>query len=401
MNPKIQQARANLILEHPFFGSLALRLPVIENKSIKTFRTNGKQIEYNPTYAASLSVAEVQGVLCHEVLHVTNGHCWRRDSRDKKTWNIAADYAINPIILDAGMTLPEGALIDSNYSGQSAEGIFNAIYQEPKEEEGSEGTCGGMPGTGEGSEEDTEEDQEKDQEGEGEEEGEKESDDNGCGEIEDSPTDEKEVLESDWKVATLQAAQAALAQGKLPAGLERLIKELKTTRVDWKAALRRFVQFNLKNDYSWRTPNKRYLASGLYLPSMQSENMPALAIYWDTSGSRDTEEARTECATEVTSIVEETKPEKVYVIYGDDGVGRVDIFEQGEPVTFNPIGGGGTDFRPIFKWIEDNNIEIACLIGITDLYGSFPDREPDYPVLWAKTTEVEPPFGESIKINDN
>jgi predicted metal-dependent peptidase len=397
MNPKIQQARANLILEHPFFGSLALRLPVIENRSIKTFRTNGKQIEYNPKYAASLSVAEVQGVLCHEVLHVTNGHCWRRDNRDRKIWNVAADYAINPIILDAGMTLPEGALIDSAYSGQSAEGIFSAIYQEPKEEEGGEGTCGGMPGSGEGSEED----QEKDQEGEGEEEGEKDSEeDNGCGEIEDSPTDEKEVLESDWKVATLQAAQAALAQGKLPAGLERLIKELKTTRVDWKAALRRFVQFNLKNDYTWRMPNKRYIASGLYLPSMQSENMPPLAFYWDTSGSRDTEEARAECFGEFKAIVDECKPEKVYVIYADSIIQRVDTFEQGDEVTFNPVGGGGTDFKPVFKWIEENQIEPACLIGVTDLEGSFPDVAPDYPVLWAKTTDIEPPFGESIKINE-
>ena len=38
------------------------------------------------------------------------------------------------------------------------------------------------------------------------------------------------------------------------------------------------------------------------------------------------------------------------------------------------------------------------VVFFTDGYGSFGD-DPGLPVLWVMTTDVEPPFGETIRVN--
>ena len=404
---KIIQARCNLVLDEPFFGTLALRLQLVEDSTCKTFWTNGYCLAFNPAYAESLSLAEVTGIICHEVLHVANGHPWRRDGRDMKLWNWATDAAINPIILSARMVLPAGVVIDPSCDGLSAEQIYERARQQPPSQgqTGNEGQRGQsedkQPSGSKGEKPDQEREEEEPGQGKGDEGQEVEGDrDFGCGEVRDCEDEDAATQEAEWQVAVIQAAQAAKAQGKLPAGIERLVEEIRRPKIDWRAALRRFVQMCAKRDFTWRQPNRRYVASGLYLPALQSEQMPPMVIYWDTSGSRDYEEARAECATEIDSIIEEMKPEKTYIIYADAKIQRVDEFEPGEPVEFRPVGGGGTDFTKPFEWIEENDIMPACFIGITDLYGTFPKREPYFPVIWATTTNSDAPFGEIIKIHE-
>ena len=360
---KIIQARANLVLDECFFGTLALRLELKEDPTCKTFWTDGHYLAFNPAYVESLTLAECQGVVSHEILHVSNGHCWRRDGRDKKRWNLAADFAIDPVIVAARMRLPDGGHIDPSLDGLSAEEIYARQQPPPQGQTGNEGDR-----------------------------------DFGCGEVRDCEDEDAATQEAEWQVAVIQAAQAAKAQGKLPAGIERLVEEIRRPKIDWRATLRRFVQTCAKRDFTWRRPNRRYVASGLYLPALQSEQMPPMAIYWDTSGSRDYEEARAECAAEIASIIEEVKPERTYVIYGDTQFQHADEFEPGDEIKFNPKGGGGTDFSWIPKYIEEQGIEPACLICITDGLGVYPTKEVCYPVIWVMTTDCEPPFGECIKI---
>lgn len=395
---KVIQARSNLVLDECFFGSLALRLKLVVDPTCKTFWTDGQRMGFNPEYAANLSLAEVTGIICHEVMHIANGHPWRRDGRDKKQWNLAADFAIDPVIIAAKMRLPDGGHIDPSLDGLSAEQIYGR-QQQPPPQQSPQGQDGGGEGEPETKETDAAEKPEEQEKGREDEQGEEEDQDFGCGEVRDCTDEDAATQEAEWQVATLQAAQAAKAQGKLPAGIERLVDEIRRPKIDWKAALRRFVQTCAKADYSWKQPNRRYIASGIYLPALRSEQMPPIVIYWDTSGSRDNEEARAECAAEVISVIEEVKPEKVYVIYGDTEFQHVDEFEPGDPIEFHPKGGGGTDFTWILKWIEENGIEPACLIGITDGYGIWPKQEPEFPTLWAMTTDVKALFGETLKIN--
>lgn len=313
-----------------------------------------------------------------------------------KLWQWATDAAINSIILSAKMILPVGAVLDPSCDGLSAEQIYERARQQPPSQEQAKDrhfTGDGSEGGRDEEEEPGQGGEDEDQEGEGDR-------DFGCGEVRDCESEDAATLEAEWQVATLQAAQAAKAQGKLPAGIERLVEGISRPRIDWRSTLRRFVQTCARRDFTWTRPNRRYVASGLYLPALQSEQMPPVVIYWDTSGSRDYEDARAECAAEVASIIEEMKPERTYVIYGDTQFQHCDEFEPDDPIKFNPKGGGGTDFKWIIPYIEERGIEPACLIGITDGWGTWPNQEPGYPVLWVMTTDVKPPFGEILKITE-
>ncbi|MGA2964414.1 MAG: hypothetical protein ABSD96_22355, partial [Candidatus Korobacteraceae bacterium] len=103
---RIRKARTSLLLDHPFFGSLLFRLKSEEDRSIPTMATNGVVLRYNPAFVDTLNAATLAGVLAHEVMHPALQHHTRRAKRDPRRWNEACDYAINPLLLDAGLSLP-------------------------------------------------------------------------------------------------------------------------------------------------------------------------------------------------------------------------------------------------------------------------------------------------------
>jgi predicted metal-dependent peptidase len=364
---KLVQARTNLLMDHEFFGALATRLDLVASERFPTMATDGRSIYYNPAFVEKMTVHETCGVICHEVLHVTQGHCWRRGGREYKAWQRATDLAINPIILNAGLVLPTGGLVNPKYDGWAAEQIYPLEQQEQEKGGGGQGQDSGN------------------------------EPDSGCGEVLDNTGPESEVERAEWETAVMQAAQAAKAQGKLPAGMERLVEQLGKARVDWKSVMRRFIQQSCKADYTWKKPAVRYLASGLYLPSLYSEAMPPVVDGIDTSGSVENAELAVFEA-EQNAIMREVLPEKLYAVYCDAKVQKVDEFERGEVITFKPKGGGGTDFRPVFSWVEKEGIDPACLVYLTDGMGTYPEQPPPYPVLWVMTTDVQAPFGEIIKI---
>lgn len=365
---KITKARAGLILDQPFFGSLALRLKIKEDRSFRTGYTNGTVLGYNPEWVDTLSLEEVKGFICHEIMHIACSHQTRRQWRDPKKWNIACDYAINLILIDSGFTLPDDVLVSDQYKNMSAEEIYaklppNLLFDENNDP----GGCGAV----------------KDAEGE-----------------DGRPLSHKELaqVEQDWKVAISQAAQQAKMMGDLPAEVDRLVKKILEPVVNWKEVLRRFIEQSAKNDYTWKIPNKRYIHGNLYLPSLLSEELKPIAIAVDTSGSIGQEELD-RFAAEITGILQDCKT-SCTVIYCDTEVQRTEEFNSDTPVKLNPKGGGGTDFRPIFQYIEKHGLGISCLIYLTDMEGEFPETVPNYPVLWAKIgdSKINPPFGEEVKI---
>ena len=131
---RLQKARTALLLDHPFFGSLLFRLKGRESRSIKTMATDGISLFYNPDFVGTLNAATLCGVLAHEVLHPGLQHHLRRSGRDPKRWNEACDYAINPILLDAGLHLPEGVLVDDRFRTMSAEQIYNQLQTEAEQD---------------------------------------------------------------------------------------------------------------------------------------------------------------------------------------------------------------------------------------------------------------------------
>ena len=135
---RIQKARTALLLDHPFFGSLLFHLAGRASGSIKTMATDGVSLFYNPAFLETLNAAELAGVLAHEVMHPALQHHMRRRDRDRKRWNVACDYPINPLLLDAGLTLPKDVLIDHRFRGMSAERIYNLI-EEQQDQDSSNG----------------------------------------------------------------------------------------------------------------------------------------------------------------------------------------------------------------------------------------------------------------------
>src|SRR5215469_10081320 len=127
---RIQKARTALLLDHPFFGSLLFRLKDQPSLAVTTMATDGVSLLWNPEFVETLNAATLAGTLAHEVMHPSLHHHLRRSGRDPKRWNIACDYAINPLLLDAGLKLPECVLVDNRFRGMSAEQIYNLLETE-------------------------------------------------------------------------------------------------------------------------------------------------------------------------------------------------------------------------------------------------------------------------------
>ena len=388
---RLQKARTALLLDHPFFGSLLFRLKGRESRSIKTMATDGISLFYNPDFVDTLNAATLCGVLAHEVLHPGLQHHVRRSSRDPKRWNEACDYAINPILLDAGLHLPEGVLVDDRFREMSAEQIYNRLQTEAEQEAGDEDERQEAEGDGAASPQATPKDYDDPSapvtEG-------------GIGQVLDAPsaTEEIPTVEEqarEWSVAVNQAVTLAKQAGKVPAGMERSLDGAAEATVDWRELLRRAWSEATPADYSWMRPNRRHIWDGLYLPGVVREGVGEVAIAVDCSGSVNSRQLRLFEA-EVRSILEGQRPQRVYILYFDTVVHKVETFEAGEHISLNPVGGGGTEFGPCFAWLDEHGIRPQTLIFLTDLYGAFPDSEPAYPVLWASTGGGRAPFGQIV-----
>jgi predicted metal-dependent peptidase len=267
---RIQKARTTLLLDHPFFGTLLFRLGARPCSSIATMATDGVSLFFNPAFVETLNAAELAGVLAHEVMHPALQHHTRRGDRDVSRWNMACDYAINPILLDAGLTLPKDVLIDDRFRGMSAERIYNLI-EEQTQEDGSDGKSESQTQPGGESNDETSEPSAPATLG-------------GIGQVLDAPEPEnghgETVAEQarDWQIAVEQAENVAKLAGKLAGGAQRALEAAQAARVDWRELLRRAWSDTIPSDYSWMRPNRRHIWAGVYLPGVTSEGVGEVAI---------------------------------------------------------------------------------------------------------------------------
>ena len=346
-------------------------------------------------FVDTLNSAELAGVLAHEVMHPALQHHTRRGDRDRKRWNMACDYAINPLLLDAGLTLPKDVLIEHRFRGMSAEHIYNLIdeqHEQDSSNEEGENADGAASGGGGGKQPDK-----KRADGEPT----APATPGGFGQVLDAPQPEGDdgdtVAEQarEWKIAVEQAESVAKLAGKLPAGVTRSLEQSEAAGVDWREFLRRAWSETIPSDYSWMPPNRRHIWAGLYLPGLRSEGTGEIAIAVDCSGSVNARQLGLFEA-EIRSILEGQRPSRVHVLYFDTEVHKAEVYQAGQPIALTPIGGGGTDFAPCFSWLDERGIVPQTLVFLTDLCGAFPKEAPPYPVLWASTESRLAPFGQVI-----
>ncbi len=123
---KLAAARTKLILDKPFLGALVLRLPMIAANPdwCKTTATDARAFYFNPEFIESLDMSQTQFILAHEALHCALSHFHRRSHRIKHRWDLACDFAINPLLVDDGLTPPAEAVVYDDYRGMTAEEIY-------------------------------------------------------------------------------------------------------------------------------------------------------------------------------------------------------------------------------------------------------------------------------------
>ena len=317
-------------------------------------------------------------------------HHTRRGGRNPRRWNMACDYAINPMLVDAGLTLPKDVLPDNRFRGMSAERIYNLLEEEEQNQSSS-------------SDADTESQDDSADNGGGSNSSEssdsdKDNDDRlaapqtpgGIGQGLDAPEPENgeavTVAEQsrEWQIAVEQAETFAKLAGKLPAGVTRSLDAAQSARVDWRELLHRAWSETIPADYSWTRPNRRHVWNGLYLPGIVCEGVGEICIAVDCSGSINARRLGLFEA-EVSSVLAGQQPRLVHVLYFDTEVQKVETYQAGQPVKLTPIGGGQTDDRPCFHWLERQGITPQTLVFLTDLWGTFPGDVPPYPALWAST----------------
>ena len=408
---KLAAARTRLILDKPFLGALVLRLPMNPAKPdwCKTTATDARAFYYNPEYIGSLTLDQTQFILAHEALHCALSHFARRQHRVIHKWDLACDYAINPLLIDDGLKPPPNALVMPMYKGMTAEEIYPLIDDNDESEtldkhaydqdNQSRGSNTGR--TEKDLERQQQEPQQHDQGEQGNQGGErsaKPEDGGAADEPQPLTPDEQETLSVQWQQRMAGAAQQAMQAGKLGGELARMIDHLLQPQLPWRMLLARYMTAVSRDDYSYSRPSRR---EGDYvLPSLRSRQTD-LVVAVDTSGSIKDSEIQ-EFIEEIDALKGQVRA-RVTLLPCDAALC------EGAPFRFEPWeqfsrpdeirGGGGTSFVPVFQWVEKEGIQPDLLLYFTDADGEFPKQEPHYPVIWLVKGRLKVPWGQRIQLN--
>ena len=355
---KVVKAKARLVLDHPFFGMAVSKRDLIYDYNTPTASMDAiGQMRLNPHFLVPLTVKNTIFLLAHEAMHYMLCHSTRRGARDPKQWNIAADWVINDTLKEAKV----GDFIEGGcYFDGARDHATEELYADPPPE-GNDG------GDGEG--------------GIGLDVGDP-TDANG------NPLDESKIkeLEAQAKIETIQASKIAKQKGKLPASLERMIDELVNVKTPWYDILERYMTGKIKDGWSWKRPNRRFVGRGIYLPGVDyTPRMGPVVIGVDTSGSIGQNELNV-FGGHVNRIIEQCNPESVTVIYCDAEVNHADTYEPEDlPIKLTPHGGGGTAFEPVFDYIDEHDLDPEVVVYLTDGYGDQSNFTSKHDTIWLTT----------------
>ena len=454
---RVSDCVTELLRKQPFFGSLVLRLPLRPDPSRETLATDGQEIRYSPRWVAETDSHLIETAMARVVMACALKHHTRRGERDPERWQMASQLVTHALIRDAGFTLPRDA---QAWDGLTVEQAYDRLQAE----DGDSGNDGNAPsdaaGAGaspagqvspHGDDEDSDDQTDssaddsdgRDEDGDGEPNGEDgdDRDDDGQGRDGDDEGDEGtsdappshdpsgtgEVMDADartgddgepaeapvdvtaeeqaWDEAMHQALNIARAEGKVPGQVEETIRSAHASTLDWRTLLRRYMTDAASHDYSWSVPNRRFIDSGLYLPSIRSEGIETIAFIIDISSSLPTV-TLAEFWAELSEVAAEIRPESVIVLQVDTIVQDVAEYAADDlPDEIAVKGRGGTDFRPGFEWLDEQGIRPGVCLYFTDMECSdYPESEPPFPTIWVDYGDGDSPWrhpapwGEHISI---
>lgn len=350
---QITRARISLLLQQPFWGTLATRLilkDATDTGWCPTAGTDGRYFYYNRNFIAKLNKQECIFLVAHEVEHCVYDHMSRVGSRNPKMWNAAADFVINYELHEHSIgKLPDPktsgvqACFDSKYKGMFAEEVFELLMKDPNAHY-PEFDVHLTPGDGKG---------------------------------EPMTEEERRILSDEIRNAVMQASKAAGAS-HTPAGVKRMLKDLTEPQMDWREILNMQIQSMMKNDYTWSRCSRKTQAYGIYLPATKEDVRVEAAIAIDCSGSMGDDMLR-DLLSEIKGIMGQFMDFKLRVWCFDTRVYNEAMFtpDNLEDIdTYDIKGGGGTDFMCNWHYMKEHDIMPERFIMMTDGYpgGSWGDE---------------------------
>jgi len=407
----IRDSMAYLVMKHAFWAHLLYNEMRIEyTEAVPFAATDSYTIFLNPKAMreAGWTFAEVAFVLAHEVAHFFFGDLLMMAKYDQdkcvavngkslpysvELMNIAEDYRINAMLVEGKVgKMPKEGLLDVALSAKGMERAIDIYEQLAKNATFKRTASVQRPGRGQGK-----------------------GQPNGF-DIHLQPGQKAKDADKAGKreqavVAAAQAAEAA-GQGNLPAALKVMLGEIIDPKVPWQDFLRS-TMLRRGGDpvYDWRYLDKRLLVRDpqMFFARQGHTGAGTVVIGYDTSGSCVNPQTQQTFFSEMAGIVADLNPQQLIVIWCDAKVQRVDDIEDPEDLEElradinkrgGAPGGGGTDFRPVFRKIDKLGITPDMLVYLTDTYGTFPELEPDYPVIWASIAKnVRVPFGDLVEVD--
>jgi len=359
---RIIVARVGLLLRHPFFGNMATRLRIqAADDWLPTAAVDGRNLFFNTQFFNAMSNKEIEFVIAHEILHCVFDHLGRRTWQDRNMdpvlSNIAQDYIVNNLLIRDRIG-SEPTLVDCfkdpKYNGWTSEEVYEELFKQA-EKNGKEflEQLGQLL------------DEHLDLDGDGEGEGDGKD---GKGRPKYSK-DEMQKIRDEIKEGMLQAAQAAGA-GNTPGEISRMIKELTEPKMNWRELLRQQIQSTIKHDFTFARPSRKGWHTGAVLPGQNYDETIDIAISLDMSGSIGDDQAR-DFLSEIKGIMDEYKDYQIKLWCFDTKVYNEQDFsaDTGDDLmTYEIMGGGGTDFMANWKYMKDQDIQPKKFIMFTDGY---------------------------------
>ena len=369
----------SLMAEQPFFGSLCLKLKMEEDPRMETIGADGEFLRYSPEWVNETQAHKIKQAIARVVIGCALKHHTRRNGRANVDWQKASLMACQPILCDAGYMDNPGP-----HPELPAEKIYDLIHAE-EEEADPGGDEKGKDGAG---------DQTQDPTG-------------GMGSVMDAPEKANPAEEEMQWDEHIAQSQAMADRAKKPGCSKGTWKEQISggrAQVDWRTVLNRYLTKATREDYSWTRPNRRYMASGLYLPDLYSESSGDLIFAIDTSGSMK-REILYSVWSEVKAAAIQIKPASVTVIQCDVEIRAEAQYDWSNlPEEIYARGRGGTRFAPVFRRVLESGLNASALVYLTDNYVDLRHYgdDPGLPVIWACYGEPErialPPFGELLHV---
>ena len=349
--------------------------------TVPTACTNGRDEMYGRAFVDGLNDAELRFLILHECYHKMYQHLttWKHlYDKHPQVANAACDYVINIQLVDGDngegfIKMPKVGLLDAEYRNMDSAQVFHQIYDSLPEGDDGRGVGNSL-------------------------------DDHGWEEAEQLSEEEEGDLEREVEEAV---RQGVLVAGKLGSGGARDLEELLKPQIDWRDVLREFISTTCagKDFSTWARPNRRFVSTGVYMPSGISEKVGELVIAIDTSASIGQRELTT-FLSEIKSVCDNVRPERIRLLYWDTRVCADETYDHAETDTLvqstKPAGGGGTDVSCVSEYMTEHKIDPQAVIVFTDGY-VFDWGTWTCPILWAiyDFERAKPDCGKVVHIAKN